>query len=110
MNLHAAGKKLRKIGLSSSPPPGLSKDTPSISGGDQILFCDLTLGCSYPYGQSKTRDCTCTGAGSRSADLPPSPAYVMAVAVAKGRAPSCRSNHAADRPAMFVRAAGDLLA
>jgi len=46
----AVGKKLRKIGLSSSPPPELSKDTPSISGGDQILFSDLALGSSYPYG------------------------------------------------------------
>jgi hypothetical protein len=44
----AAGKKLRKIGLSSSPPPELSKDTLSISGGDQILFSDFTLGSSYP--------------------------------------------------------------
>ena len=46
----AVGKKLRKIGLSSFPPPELSKDTPSISGGDQILFSDLALGSSYPYG------------------------------------------------------------
>lgn len=42
LDQQTAGRKPRRTGLSSSPPPGPSRDTPSSYGGDRIaMISDL---------------------------------------------------------------------